>query len=59
VKLQGEVKRILNLPELKERLSSEGAEVVASTPEQFTAFLKQEMATAAKIVQASGMTATK
>jgi len=58
VKLQGEVKRILNLPELKERLSSEGAEVVASTPEQFTAFLKQEMATAAKIVQASGMTAT-
>jgi len=57
-KLHGEVARILNLPELKERLSSEGAEVIASTPEQFAAFLKAEMATAAKIVKASGMTAT-
>jgi tripartite-type tricarboxylate transporter receptor subunit TctC len=58
MKLHGEVARILNLPELKERLSSEGAEVVASTPEQFAAFLKNEMAVAAKIVKASGMTAT-
>lgn len=57
-KLHGEVARILNLPELKERLSSEGAEVIASTPEQFAAFLRAEMATAAKIVKASGMTAT-
>jgi tripartite-type tricarboxylate transporter receptor subunit TctC len=58
MKLHGEVARILNLPELKERLSSEGAEVIASTPEQFAAFLRSEMATAAKIVKASGMTAT-
>jgi tripartite-type tricarboxylate transporter receptor subunit TctC len=57
-RLHAEVARILNLPELKERLSSEGAEVVASTPEQFAAFLRSEMATAAKIVKASGMTAT-
>jgi tripartite-type tricarboxylate transporter receptor subunit TctC len=57
-KLHGEVARILNLPELKERLSSEGAEVVASTPEQFAAFLRNEMAITAKIVKASGMTAT-
>jgi tripartite-type tricarboxylate transporter receptor subunit TctC len=58
LKLQGEVARILKLPELKERLSSEGAEIVASTPGQFAAFLEMEMAKAAKIVQASGMTAT-
>ena len=57
-RLQAEVARILNTPDVKERLSSEGAEVVASTPEQFAAFLKQEMATAATIVKASGMTAT-
>ena len=57
-KLHGEVARILNLPELKERLSNEGAEVVASTPEQFAAFLRNKMATAAKIVKASGMIAT-
>jgi tripartite-type tricarboxylate transporter receptor subunit TctC len=57
-KLHGEVARILNLTELKERLSGEGAEVVASTPEQFAVFLRKEMAIAAKIVKASGMTAT-
>lgn len=33
-KLHAEIVRILNLPELKERLSAEGASVVASTPEQ-------------------------
>ena len=58
MKLHGEVVRILNLPELKERLASEGAAVVASTPEQFAAFLMNEIATASKIVKASGMTAT-
>ena len=57
-KLQTEVARILGTPELKDRLSSEGAEIVASTPEQFAAFLKNEMAKAAQIVKASGMTAT-
>jgi len=56
-KLQAEVARILNLPELKDRLIKEGAEVVAGTPAQFAAFLKVEMETAAKIVKASGMTA--
>lgn len=56
-KLQAEIARILNLPELKERLASEGAAVVASTPEEFAAFLKSEMAQYAKIVKASGMTA--
>ena len=57
-KVQAEVARILNLPELRERLSKEGAEVVASTPEQFASFLRNEMDKTAKIVKASGMTAT-
>jgi tripartite-type tricarboxylate transporter receptor subunit TctC len=57
-KVQAEVARILNLPELKERLSGEGALVVASTPDEFAAFLKHEIAQFAKIVKASGMTAT-
>lgn len=56
-KLQSEIARILNLPELRERLSKEGAAVVASTPAEFAAFLKVEMEKAAKIVKASGMTA--
>jgi tripartite-type tricarboxylate transporter receptor subunit TctC len=57
-KINAEVVRILNSPAIRERLASEGAIVVGSTPEQFAAFLKQEMAKFAKIVKASGMTAT-
>ncbi len=56
-KVQGEVARILNLPELRERLAKEGAEVVASTPGEFATFLRNEMDKTAKIVKASGMTA--
>ncbi|HEY9446528.1 MAG TPA: tripartite tricarboxylate transporter substrate binding protein [Burkholderiales bacterium] len=57
-KLNAEVVRILNLPEIKDRLAHEGAAVVGSTPEQFAAFLRDEMAKAAKIVKASGMNAS-
>jgi tripartite-type tricarboxylate transporter receptor subunit TctC len=57
-KLSAEIARILNLPDIKDRLTSQGAILVGSTPEEFTAFLRSEMATAAKIVKASGMTAT-
>ena len=57
-KLHSETVRILNQPELKERLASEGATVVASRPDQFTAFLKQQIEQAARIVKASGMTAS-
>jgi len=57
-KLQVEIARILNLPELRDRLGNEGAAVVASTPEQFGAFLRAETEKAARIVKASGMTAT-
>jgi tripartite-type tricarboxylate transporter receptor subunit TctC len=57
-KLNTEVVRILNTPEIRERLVGEGAEVVGSTPEQFTAFLKAEMAKNARIVAAAGMTAS-
>jgi len=57
-KVQAEVARILSLPELRERLSKEGAAVVASTPEEFARFLRAEIDKAAKIVKAAGMTAT-
>ena len=57
-KLNQEVARILGSADIKERLASEGATVVGSTPEQFEAFLAQEVAKFAKIVKASGMTAS-
>jgi tripartite-type tricarboxylate transporter receptor subunit TctC len=55
-KINTEVAKILNHPEVKDRLAADGAIVVGSTPEQFTVFLQQEIAKFAKIVKASGMT---
>ena len=54
-RINTEVARILNEPEAKARLAADGAIVVAGTPEQFAAFLQQEMTKFAKIVKASGM----
>lgn len=42
-------------PELRERLSVIGAEPVASTPEQFTAFLKSETEKWLQVVKAAGI----
>jgi tripartite-type tricarboxylate transporter receptor subunit TctC len=57
-KLNAEIVRILNLPDIKERLTHQGAILVGSTPDEFAAFLRSEIATAAKIVKAARMTAT-
>ena len=53
-KLHGEVVRITKLPEVTERIASEGAEFVGDTPEQFTAFFKSEIDKWGKAVKASG-----
>ncbi len=58
MKLNAEIVRILNLPDIKDRLTSQGAILVGNLPEEFAAFLRSEMATAAKIVKAAGMTAS-
>ncbi len=54
-KLQQEVTRILNLPELKERLAGEGMTVVGSTAEQFVEFLASETAKFNRIIQTAGI----
>jgi len=53
-KLHTESVRILALPEVRNRMASEGAEFIADTPEQFTAFLKTELDKWGKAVRASG-----
>ncbi|MGZ5095737.1 MAG: tripartite tricarboxylate transporter substrate binding protein [Burkholderiales bacterium] len=57
-KLHAATVRILNEPELKHRLAGEGATVVGSTPDQFAQFLQQQIEQAARIVKASGMSAS-
>ena len=43
MKLNHEIVRVLNLPDVKERFASQGADLIGNTPEQHTAFLKAEM----------------
>ena len=58
IKLNAEIVRILNLPDIRDRLASQGAILVGNSPEEFAAFLRSEIATAGKIVKAAGMTAS-
>ena len=53
-KLHAESARILALPDVRNRMVSEGAEFVVDTPEQFTAFLRGEIEKWGKAVRASG-----
>ncbi len=56
-RLNREVARAVSLPDLKDRLTTEGAEPVANTPEEFAAYLKRELAKWAKVVKAAGIRA--
>ena len=56
-KLQAEIVRILNQQEAKAKLAEDGAIVIASTPDEFAAFLRKEIAANAEIVKAAKMTA--
>ena len=53
-KLNGEIVRILNLPEVGQRLAAEGAEISGNTPEEFAAYIRSEQAKWAKVVKISG-----
>jgi tripartite-type tricarboxylate transporter receptor subunit TctC len=54
-RLNQEITRFLNRPETKEKFFSAGAEVVASTPEQFAAFVKADIAKMAKVIKDAGI----
>lgn len=54
-KLQQEVARILNLPEVKDRLAADGMTVVASTPGAFAEFVGRETAKFKRVIQAAGI----
>ena len=56
-KVFAEVQRITALPEIKERLSTLGAEPSGMTPDQFGAWLKAEIPAMAKIVKDGKITA--
>lgn len=54
-KLNAEIVKILNMPDVKESLSLQGAEPSTSTPQEFAAYVKDETEKWAKIVKYSGV----
>jgi len=57
-RLQKEIASRLLAPETRESLSKQGAEPVASTPDQFAVFIKAEMAKWSAVIKAAGLEAS-
>ena len=54
-KLHAAVVKALALPDVRERLATMGADGIGNTPQQFTAFIKSEIAKWAKVVKDAGI----
>lgn len=57
VRLNREIVRILNLPEMQERLLGLGADPVGNTPQAFAAFIKSEHAKWGQVIRQAGIRA--
>ena len=53
-RLNAEIVRILNLPDVREKLTGLGAEPVGNSPEEFSAMVKTEVVKWADVVKKSG-----
>ena len=54
-RLHKDITANLKLPEVKQRLADQGAEIVGSSPSQFAAYLRSETEKWAKVVKAAGI----
>jgi tripartite-type tricarboxylate transporter receptor subunit TctC len=53
-RLNGEINKAVNLPDMKERLAQQGATPAPGSPEDFAAWIRAEIAKWAKVIKASG-----
>jgi tripartite-type tricarboxylate transporter receptor subunit TctC len=53
--VQRDVARALSTHDVQERLAADGIEPVASTPQQFDAYIRQETARWAQVVKTAGI----
>jgi tripartite-type tricarboxylate transporter receptor subunit TctC len=56
-KVHGDIVKLLALPDVKERVATLGFDVVASSPEQFSAQVKAEIGKWGKVIKAAGLKA--
>jgi len=54
-KIHDDVVAVLRLPDVRERIASQGAEIVADTPAEFAAFIAAESAKYANIIKQAGV----
>lgn len=54
-RLHGELVRTLNQPETKERLGSQGLDVVGTTAQEFSAYIRTETGKYAKVIKQAGI----
>jgi len=54
-KINADVLRVIRSPELVERLKAEGSDPVGNSPEQYSAFLRDEITKWAKVIQFAGV----
>jgi len=53
-RLAGAVRKVVDNPEIRERLKADGSDPVGSTPAEFARFLRDEIAKWAKVIKLSG-----
>ena len=56
-RLNGEIIKVLNSPDVKERFGKQGVEVRTSTPDQFATFLRSEVDRWGKVIREAGIKA--
>ena len=54
-RLHGAIVKALKQPDVSKRLAAEGAEVIGSTPDEFAAHIKSEIARVGNVVRAAGI----
>jgi len=57
MRLNTEVAKILNMPDVKEFLFKQGLDAAPGTPEQFAAYMKSEREKWGKVIKAAGLKA--
>jgi tripartite-type tricarboxylate transporter receptor subunit TctC len=57
-RMQQETARVLQVPETRDYLAQQGADTVASSSDQFAAFIKAEAAKWSRVIKATGLTHT-
>src|SRR5262249_19439657 len=54
-RLNQEIVRVLNLPDIKERLLNAGVEAAPSSPDQFSAAIRSDLAKTGSVIKTAGI----